>query len=1487
VTAAQTRHQLNVRAVLYLTAASVVLALGLFLLWEFQETRVLASGLEQAKGFRKKGEEEKTREAQERNYALALRHLNQYLEARPDNPEALEIEAQLLMDRGDRGAVAAYEHLLRVDPNPGGARAQNARRKLASLYILLSNMDRRKIAGLMPEEVSKHLRFHAAELLADQLIAYNAKGNPPIDDPESHQLRAMALECQLNSDRPDRTTREVEVVVEGKKQTRTMNLAAEAIAEYRKALALKPEDLKAALGLASLYQSLKDPDAARKVLDDLLKTTKDLLGVRIVRSEFFRSSGDLPAAIDEIDQAAQLAPADLGIILKGTGLRLTSGRIDQARLWLDRIPEQSRHDPGVYVLQGMIEQSERNFEASIKTWIKGLGLAHNSDIELTRLLSLTLLRLGRSTEAANYVSQYHQLVGDEDPILRLLEGFQDQLAGRYSRAIERLILVRPQLEPRFQPLACLILGHSQVGQGDFLEAARTYRLGLQLDTGAMGLELQQSLVRLLLLTQPEAAAQEIAQGLVAHPDQPELLVTLAELKLREQRARAPEERSWAELDDILKRAEAALTQATAATPLHTKLSGLRAERLALESDSSLDQAVSFLTKEVQNAPKSAELATRLSELLLRQGRTDQALEVIYKVSDPKAAGDRGLLRIQQAKILAALGQGRQARSVLLQDVKDLSTSEQDDVWGVLADLCRTQGDPETSRAAFTTWSRQLPDDLRPKLALLELEIATNDADAIRARLESLRPRDPRDELLWQLAQARERLWERSRIVATGGTGATGVLNARKRRALLKEAETLVEKALREIRNDPTALLLKGQILEEEGAGEGDQQRRLAPAEARAAEEAYRQAVARGNLEALRRLIDLWVRLDKKDELERFRQSDTSKLVDIDQLEANAFLQHGNKAEAARVVERSLNEKPGIQAWQLQVLDVLGEKERVESALRTLAERSGPLGLERWLELVRYQTIRGQAQAAEQTIAELKRRVTSEQPELLEAQCRRATGNWAEADRAFSQAMGRYPNVIDVQMKGAQYFQERGQRDRAEECLRRVLAQNPNNRVARQQLARMFVTQTERPFAWKEALELLGPEQPATDTPEDRLIRAVVLAQSGQEARLKQARELLEALVADLSIMDRVGTAARRTLTRLLLASGRPEQASRVIERTANLWNDADTIALYAETLLQIHKFSTLEEQLKRLETIDQGRPLEAKLRVQMILKQEPPEKVAEVLEKTYLAREKAPGAELFGREAFVRLTQMRPEPLEVAERLGRRLAGHNAVLSWMPAHVLVNRGDRPGAIALCQTAAKSPGDLTDLREVCRIALEVAVSSRNDPALLERADSILVAVLAQAPEVDELMVWKAMLVHLEGRFEEEVRCYRSVLARKPQDTLVLNNIAWALSEGVHQPSEALGMIDTVVRLAGRNPNNIDTRGVILTRLGRHDEAIEELNWVVQAEPTGVHLYHLVHAYHAAGKENEFRASLEQMRKVGVTITDLDTTERAEYQALIGQ
>ena len=116
-------------------------------------------------------------------------------------------------------------------------------------------------------------------------------------------------------------------------------------------------------------------------------------------------------------------------------------------------------------------------------------------------------------------------------------------------------------------------------------------------------------------------------------------------------------------------------------------------------------------------------------------------------------------------------------------------------------------------------------------------------------------------------------------------------------------------------------------------------------------------------------------------------------------------------------------------------------------------------------------------------------------------------------------------------------------------------------------------------------------------------------------------------------------------------------------------------------------------------------------------------------------------------------------------------------------------------------------------------------------------------------------------------------------------MALNNIAWVLSEGLHQPSEALEKIDEVIQLTGRNPNNVDTRGVILVRLGRLEQAIEELKWVVQAEPTDVHYYHLAQAYRKMGRDADFHKAFEEAKRAGLTATALDPAERADFEDML--
>ena len=129
--------------------------------------------------------------------------MTQYLDARPDDPEGLDIEAKLLLEAKDLlGAASVYEHLIRVEGaaqelpdrerEPVSSRVRTARRRLAEIYIAISDFHRNSLnAKLMPEEAGKYYRYHAAELHAKKLL--RARRERPGPTPQRGCQGALAL----------------------------------------------------------------------------------------------------------------------------------------------------------------------------------------------------------------------------------------------------------------------------------------------------------------------------------------------------------------------------------------------------------------------------------------------------------------------------------------------------------------------------------------------------------------------------------------------------------------------------------------------------------------------------------------------------------------------------------------------------------------------------------------------------------------------------------------------------------------------------------------------------------------------------------------------------------------------------------------------------------------------------------------------------------------------------------------------------------------------------------------------------------------------------------------------------------------------------------------------------------------------------------------------------------------------------------------------
>lgn len=1362
---------------------------------------------------------------------LAARHLSQHLGLHPDDVEALALRAELLAAaaRGTDqylGAAQAQEQLVRSAPDAPASQA--ARRRLADLYVKYGESTRSGASSQISIELATlESRFQAAAVVARQLIDRGA------DDAGAHLLLAKALDG---------------LAVPGDRKA--LN---DAVREYRTVLAADPGEVDAAERLAAAYQDrLRDTTRAERVLDDLLAARPKSAAVRLVRYRFYAKARLDDRAAVELEQATRLAPEDLSVLISAAEHALRRGDTAGARLQLAKVPAAAAGDVRVLMTRGLIDFGDEQPEEAVDAWRKGLRASSGTDEEVTWWLTYSLLQLGRVSEAVPLLGQYRRLVGEDAPLLRFLEAQLDERNGMPYRALAALGMIRQRLDNRWETMIHVARGRCYESLWDESKAIEEYTKAIQSDPTAVVPRL--SVAKIRLKRRPDEAAAEIRRGLALMPADPSLRVALAAALLRKEADRPAPRRDWAEFDR-------AWAKAAESSPNASAVVLMNADRMELDGRG--DEAVRVLEAAARDAPRSAVAAIALADGLSRRGRTGPALDVLKRAS--AAAGDRASLRVARARALVALDRGGEARGVLTRDLGKLPPLDQSQVWMALGRLEAARGDAAAARRAFEEWARLVPGDPRPRLVLLDLALDQRDEPAARARVAEVLKLCGEADVAYRLARAKLLIFERDAAHPPEGS----------RDASLEEAGQLVEAVLSDAPELPAAQLLRAQVLERQGRIDE-------------AINANQKSWEHGIEAALPRLVELLTRRRRFHTLAQLLGEGTGADPRVGLLSAHAFLRAGDADQASLVadqVARRLPDSAEASRWQARMLSYLGRDGDAEAALRALAERRGG-ATEPWLALLRFQAEHKRAPSTAEAAGRIKAEAKVDPPERVDAICLWAAGDSAGASKAYEAAIARRPDDLALRAEAARFYSETGRPVEAEAALREVLRRDPKNRPAARQLA---VTQSARaadPAAWDQAWAALGPQGPETSAPEDRLARAVVLSRSPDPARRATAVGRLDELLADIRPDHPAAALARDYLARLLLEAGQPERASRVAAVSAGRGTDPASIALYAKALIQSKMPWDADVQLDRLGAISPGDPREAGLRARVIWDRSRPLEAAAALERAYADREGSPDAEGLGREAFLLLAGMGEEHNAPAERLGRRLARKHPALSWMPALVLARRGFHDEALqALRDAASATPAGREDLVETGRVTMTIAVGAANDPTTLGRAAAVLDAALRSDPAADELIVMSAMLRHVQGRYDEEASLYQTALEHRPESAVVLNNLAWVLSEGLHKPDHALKYADRLINVAGRTPQALDTRGVILTRLGRHDEAIRDLEDAVRREPGALHHLHLARALQRAGRTDDARKSRDLARRAGFSPKDLDPAEKADLQSVL--
>jgi tetratricopeptide (TPR) repeat protein len=185
----------------------------------------------------------------------------------------------------------------------------------------------------------------------------------------------------------------------------------------------------------------------------------------------------------------------------------------------------------------------------------------------------------------------------------------------------------------------------------------------------------------------------------------------------------------------------------------------------------------------------------------------------------------------------------------------------------------------------------------------------------------------------------------------------------------------------------------------------------------------------------------------------------------------------------------------------------------------------------------------------------------------------------------------------------------------------------------------------------------------------------------------------------------------------------------------------------------------------------------------------------------------------------------------------------------------------------------------------RVAQAGVAALRLSPAEgahFRRVEARIEAARQADPRSGGLLLALADLRDAEGRYDEAITLYRRLLEDQPDNRAALNNLAWLLSLRLGKDAEALQLLEHARAVAGPAPGLLDTRGVVLARAGRPQEALRDLEDAVAQEPRGIGYFHLAQVHLALKDRNEARKAWKRSQELGIKPYQLHPLEREGYR-----
>jgi tetratricopeptide (TPR) repeat protein len=255
---------------------------------------------------------------------------------------------------------------------------------------------------------------------------------------------------------------------------------AAAMADFRKALELKPDMKEAINDLLFVHLQAKQYDAALAELDRLAKSAAPQDEIHRFRGQIYLAKGNAAAAESEWRQTIAINPQNLQTYVLLGQLKAQQNQLPQAIQEVDKLIAKNDKLAPAYMLKGYYLQTARNIPGAIDSYKKALSLDATNTVASNNLAWLLSESNGNLDEALSLAKAAKKQQPDNAEIADTL-GWIYYKMKNYTLAADQLLF---SVNNRKQPAAehYYRLGMALYAKGDLVQAKQTLRKSLEMDS---------------------------------------------------------------------------------------------------------------------------------------------------------------------------------------------------------------------------------------------------------------------------------------------------------------------------------------------------------------------------------------------------------------------------------------------------------------------------------------------------------------------------------------------------------------------------------------------------------------------------------------------------------------------------------------------------------------------------------------------------------------------------------------------------------------------------------------------------------------------------------------------------------------------------------------------------------------------------------------------------------------------------------------------